>query len=230
MSSPLELVVTRSVVGELETNIEQLEKYVDERLEYYKPELYAGDAAAAKKDRAEKRAMIADIWKLKNFGLVSLDKVFNPKWLNKSKKITEISEEMDSIIERIYSDLKTIEKFSDDKETLKAHYLISLSISDTLDYGEELQKKRELAQKEAAGRADREHAQQIKRQEKEVAREEVALSRDASLAADALDAGPQKAEMKEYVVSVRATEEQLLRLKSACNSIGIEYSVEELVF
>ena len=51
--NPLELVVTKNVVGALETNIEQLEVYVTSKLEEYKPELYKGDAVSAKKDRAE---------------------------------------------------------------------------------------------------------------------------------------------------------------------------------
>ena len=51
--NPLELRVTKNVVGILETNIEQLEAYVTKKLEEYNPESYFGDADMAKKDRAE---------------------------------------------------------------------------------------------------------------------------------------------------------------------------------
>lgn len=46
------LVVTKKTPGELLTNIEALETLVTQKLEAYTPELYAGDADAAKKDRA----------------------------------------------------------------------------------------------------------------------------------------------------------------------------------
>ena len=51
--NPLELRVTKNVVGVLETNIEQLEAYVTAKLEEYNPESYFGDADMARKDRAE---------------------------------------------------------------------------------------------------------------------------------------------------------------------------------
>ena len=294
--NPLELVVTKNVVGALETNIEQLEVYVTSKLEEYKPELYKGDAVSAKKDRAElnnskkflantrinlmrelmkpysdfetrcknlekqidmasnaldeivkvkeneekeaKRENINALWKMKNFHLVPLDNIFNPKWLNKSTKESDISQEMDAIIERIYKDLKTIEKFEEDAETIKAHYLICLDIGDSLDYGEELRKKRKLAEEEAKTRAEREHTAKIEQQQKEVAKEVIAVikkeqSVTSGLASEALGIEPaetKKVEIKEYVVSIKATEEQLMRLKSACNALSIEYSVEELTF
>ena len=289
--NPLELVVTKNVVGVLETNIEQLESYVNSRLEEYKPELYDGDADTARKDRAElnnskkflsntrislvkelmkpyedfenrckalekkieaasslldeivktkeseekqrKRETIEGLWKLKNFNLVSLDKIFNPKWLNKTTKESVVSEEMDAKIESIYKDLKTIEQFTDDKETLKAHYLTCLSIGDTLDYGEELKKKRELVQKESEERTEREHGQKIDKQKQEVALEALEIAKknnNADMVSEALGFDTRTTVLKEYVISVKTTEEQLLKLKAACNAIGIEYSIEELTF
>ena len=49
----LQLVVTKNITGILETNIDGLEKFVDDKLKNYTPELYLGDAETAKKDRAE---------------------------------------------------------------------------------------------------------------------------------------------------------------------------------
>lgn len=289
--NPLELVVTKSIVGVLETNIEQLEAYVNAKLEEYNPELYNGDADMARKDRAElnnskkfltnarislikdlmkpyedfeirckglekkiatasslldeivkvkeseekqrRRESIEGLWKLKNFNLVSLDKIFNPKWLNKTTKESVVSEEMDAKIESIYKDLKTIEQFADDKETLKAHYLTCLSIGDTLDYGEELKKKRELVQKESEGRTEREHEQKIDKQKREVALEALEITKknnNADMVSEALGFDTKTTVLKEYVISVKTTEEQLLKLKAACNALGVEYSIEELTF
>lgn len=290
--NPLELKVTKNVVGVLETNIEQLEAYVNSKLEEYKPELYLGDADMAKKDRAElnnskkilsqarislikelmkpysdfetrcktlekkiddasgqldvivkakeeqektaKKIRCEELWLSRKFELFPLDKVFNSKWLNKGTKESEICNEMDAIIERTYKDLKLIERYGTDADTLKAHYLISLDIEETLGYGEELSKTRELAEKEAKEREQREHDEAIERQKEEVVKEswEECNSKPlVDLASQALGySEPPKPQIKEYVVSVKATEEQLHRLKMACNALGIVYSVEELTF
>lgn len=291
MTNALELKVTKNVVGVLETNIEQLENYVNGKLDEYKPELYKGDADAAKKDRAElnnskkflsatrinlmrelmkpyedfetrckalekkidtasgllddivkakeseaktkKKMRCEELWLSKNFTLFPLEKVFNQKWLNKTAKESDISAEMDAIIERTYANLKTIEEHFSDSETLKAHYLITLNIEETFGYGEELEKKRKVAEEEAKKRAEREHEQKIAEQKQDVRSEYADRLENADverIAAQALGNPEPKAVVKEYVVSIRATEEQLLRLKNGCNSLGIEYSIEELVF
>src|SRR5574344_2390833 len=48
----LQLVVTKNVTGILETNIDGLEKLIDNKLKSYTPELYNGNADKAKKDKA----------------------------------------------------------------------------------------------------------------------------------------------------------------------------------
>lgn len=290
VKNPLELVVTKNVVGVLETNIEQLEVYVNSKLEEYKPELYKGDADSAKKDRAElnnskkflsqarinlmkelmkpysdfeircknlekkidsvssqldgivkekeneekqkKKDFVCGIWESKDFDLVPLEKVFNFKWLNKTAKEKDISSEMDSVIKKVYSDLKIIERCGEDSETLKAHYLISLDLEETLAYGEELKETRRLAEEEAKNRDEREHNEKLEEQKKEVAEEALRQikSEEINELAGKILGEEVKPEIKEYVVSVKATKEQLLKLKSACNALGIEYSVEELTF
>lgn len=285
----LELVVTKNVVGVLETNILQLENYVNQKLAEYNPEQYKGNADSAKKDRAElnnakktlsqarinlmkelmkpysdfetrckalekkidsasgqldeivkekeneekqiKKDFVTEIWKSKNFDLVPLEKIFNQKWLNKTAKEKDISDEMDSIIKKIYCELKIIER-CEDSETLKAHYLINLDLNETLSYGEQLKETRRLAEEEAKNRDEREHNEKLEEQKKEVAEEALNIVRQDSvsdLASQALEIDSTQ-NVKEYVVSIKATDEQLLKLKSACNEIGIEYSVEELTF
>lgn len=290
--NPLELKVIKNVVGTLETNIEQLEIYVTNKLEEYKPELYSGDADSARKARAElnnakkvltqtrinimkkvmkpyedfelrckaleknvdsasglldaivkekeeqekklKRMRCEELWLSRDFALFPLEKVFNPKWLNKGTKESDITDEMDAIIDRTYKDLKTIEKFGTDADTLKAHYLISLDIGETLDYGEELAKKKELAEEEARNREQREHDEVIKKQHEELVRESwesVERQPMEDLAAQALGMKePPKPVTKEFVISIKATDDQLYKLKMACNALGIAYSVEELTF
>lgn len=185
-------------------------------------------------EKEQKRKKIELMWLTKNFDLFPLDKIFNPKWLNKTCKDKEILEEMDSVIERTYHDLKLIDKFADDAETLKAHYLINLDISETLDYGEELQKQREVAKREAEGRAEREHQEKINQQRDEVIEQQKQMDSGISSLVDeamvSMGYDVQKPQRKEYVITVKCFDNELQGLKVAMNNLGIEYSVQELTF
>ena len=183
-------------------------------------------------EKESKRKKIALFWETKNFTLFPVDKIFNPKWLNKTYKESDILDEMDAIIERTYKDLKVIERYSDDAETLKAHYLMNLDIAETIQYGDELQRQKEIAQKELEGREDREHEQKIRQQEKQLIEEEKQQKKDnlvSNLVDEALGvvSKPQK---KEFVVTVKCLDEEILKLKAAMNALGIEFSVQALTF
>ena len=268
--NPLELKVTKNVVGILETNIEQLEAYVTKKLEEYNPESYFGDADMAKKDRAElnnakkvlsqarinlmrelmkpysdfetrcknlekmidgasgkldeivkvrdeeertkKKIRIIEIWNSRNFTLFPVEKIFNPKWLNKTCKESDIIAEIDAGIAKVYDELKKIEKDAEpcDVDTVKSYYLDCLDIGESLDYGEQLVKNRKIVQQEAAEGEEREHNENL-----------------SDLASDALDL-PKESEQKktvykEYTVTISATEEQVSHLKSAMTALGVTY-------
>ena len=290
----LDLVVIEKTVGTLDTNIAELEKFVDERLKEYDPKNFEGDADLAKKKRAElntakqkltrsridlikelmkpyndfeerckalekkvdtasgyldeivkakeqeekdnKRKTIELLWATKNFDLFPVDKIFNPKWLNKTFKESDIIAEMDAVIAKTYKDLKTIEGFSDIADVLKAHYLICLDIGDTLDYGEELKKQNEIAQKEKAEREQREHEEKIRQQTLETYAEEEEKEQNAPIADLATLALAQngheapKEIRKEYVFTVKVFDSELIELKKTLNNLGIEFSVQELSF
>ena len=290
----LDLIVIEKTVGTLDTNIAELEKFVDERLKEYDPKNFEGDADLAKKKRAElntakqklsrsridlikelmkpyndfeerckalekkvdkasglldeivkikeqeekdsKRKAIELLWATKNFDLFPLDKIFNPKWLNKTFKESDIIAEMDAVIAKTYKDLKTIESFSDIADVLKAHYLICLDIGDTLDYGEELKKQNEIAQKEKAEREEREHEEKIRQQKLESYAEEQEKEQNAPIAELASLALAQtgheapKEIRKEYVFTVKVFDSELTDLKNTLNNLGIEFSVQELSF
>ena len=189
-------------------------------------------------EKQAKRMLIETEWQKHNFDLFSLDKVFNPKWLNKTYKITDISNEITIIIDRTYKDLQTIEKYSDNAQMLKAHYLMCLNIGDTLDYGEELKKKKELARKEAEEREKREHEAKINEQKKELALEVLEHSRKTAMenlvAQAAADNNESveipKVEVEEYVFTVKVTEGQLLGLKNFLTGQSITYECEKIVF
>lgn len=296
--NPLELRVTKNVVGVLETNIEQLEAYVTAKLEEYKPETYFGDADMARKDRAElnnskkvlsqariqlmrelmkpysdfetrcknlekmidtasgklddivktkeeeektaKKIRITEIWNSRNFTIVSLEKIFNPRWLNKTCKEKEIVTEIDAVIAHIYDDLKKIEKYAEpcDVDTVKAYYIDCLDIGDALDYGEQLSKNRKIVQQEAEQREEREHSAVVEQQRKVEYAETIEKAHNEgleSMASVALgiepETQPKKPIFKEYTVTISATEEQVAMLKTEMTRLGIVYKgVIELSF
>lgn len=97
------------------------------------------------KARRKKREEIQEYWDSKGFSLVTLDKVFESKWLNKTEKMKSIHAEIDGKITRINDDIKTLEAIGEDVELLKSIYLESLNISGTIQYANTLKQNRERA-------------------------------------------------------------------------------------
>ncbi len=189
-------------------------------------------------ERELKRELIEQFWQTKNFDLFPLEKIWNPKWLNKTFKESDILAEMDSRIDKTYKDLKVCERYSGmynlDADTVKGHYLMNLDIEETVSYCDELERQKEIAQKEAEERAEREHQTKISKQKDEVWKEESNKERTQeiqSLASMALNGGvPVPPSRKEFVISVCCFDEELYKLKCAMNALGIEFTVQELKF
>ncbi|MDE5581987.1 MAG: DUF1351 domain-containing protein, partial [Treponemataceae bacterium] len=67
-----------------------------------------------RREKAEKKAKIAELWESKKFTLVPLEKVYNTKWENKSYKLQTIESDIDVIITRIECDLNALDSFGED--------------------------------------------------------------------------------------------------------------------
>lgn len=94
------------------------------------------------RERDEKRAEIQAAWDKLNFDIVPLDRVFDPKWLNKATRLPTIWAEMEVIKDGILSDLRTLESL-DDPEDLKAFYLKTLDLGETIRRAEEMKANKE---------------------------------------------------------------------------------------
>lgn len=288
----LNLIVKENIAGKLDTNIEELAKFVTERLQDYTPEKYDGDAASAKKARAElnnakkqigqsrialmaelmkpyndfekkckdleklideaskqldiivkakeneekeaKKKLIETIFAEKKCTVITLDKIFDSKWLNKSTKLTDVSVEIDNIIQKVYKDLQTIESFDpENSDMIKSKYLEDLNLSNALTWAENFKINQIKVAKEAEEREERIHNENIQQQKVELAQEQkdfVKTSGMSSLVADALET---EIEVKpvEYIISFSATESQMLGIKNYLTQQGIEiHSCEEASF
>ena len=121
-----------SVMKELETEIEtasnSLKTIVDK---------------ADQQVKDEKKAKIVEFWNTLNFTIVPIERVFNPKWLNKTEKLTSIMEECKAIVEKITNEMNTLKSMKDeDSEVLQSFYLETLDLNATLAKGNQLKENR----------------------------------------------------------------------------------------
>ena len=273
------LIERESVDGKLVTNIDELETFVAERLVEYTPENYAGDADAAKKDRATlnsskklvqatridivkramekygiteletrgkkvekdidtaalaldaivktreeeeksvKRAQIEEFWKCQNFDLVTLDKVFDQKWLNKTAKNKDIFEEIEKKIAAIYAGIKTLESLDIDADSLsilKPFYLETLDIGRAVEQWNTIKGNRERLAREEAERKEREEAKAKRDVQAELDRETIAVQENApaeNLAAQALKEPVDEDPEMEYTLKFKAKRSVLFALR-----------------
>lgn len=186
------------------------------------------------KEKAEKDAkynLIAELWRVR-FDLFPVDKVLNTKWLNKTYKQKDIESDMDSLVSKIYGDLKIIDRL-DDAELLKTMYMESLDIGIVMAKADEMARNRELVKKEAQERAQRELDKRLDEQMADaVATLDTAQKTDSvlDLVSGALE---QKVEpvKSEYIISLKASDAELAMLKIFLTENKIVYnSIEKIDF
>ena len=98
---------------------------------------------AVQKEKDEKKAKIVEFWNTLNFTIVPLDRVFNPRWLNKTEKLSSIMEECKAITEKITNEMNTLKSMKDeDSEILQSFYLETLDLNATLANGNQLKENR----------------------------------------------------------------------------------------
>lgn len=98
---------------------------------------------AVQQEKDEKKAKIVEFWNTLNFTIVPLDRVFNPKWLNKTEKMQNIIDECKAIVDKINTEMATLKSMPDeDSETLLSFYLDTLDLNATLQKGNQLKENR----------------------------------------------------------------------------------------
>ena len=98
---------------------------------------------AVQQEKDEKKVKIVEFWNTLNFTIVPLDRVFNPKWLNKTEKLSTVMEECQAIVEKINGEMATLKSMqSEDLEILQSFYLETLDLNATLQKGNQLKENR----------------------------------------------------------------------------------------
>ena len=166
------------------------------------------------KAKAEKRAANEELWERKGIALLPLSKLWDERWLNKTKRLPAIEKEIGEKLLKIEAELDTLAAVdTEDGDTLRAYYLDCLDLQRTLAYSATLKANRQRLQEEQARRQAEAEAQ---------ATRETYVAPTAEPAPTAYEA-PEAVipEVLERTMVVRGTREQLIALAEFMNAEGI---------
>lgn len=169
------------------------------------------------KAKAEKRAAIEELWERKGITLLPLSKLWDDKWLNKTKRLPAVEKEIGEKLIKIEAELDTLAAVdTEDGEVLRAYYLDCLDLQRTIAYSATLKANRQRLQDEQA-RRQAEAAAQATREAY------VAPTAEPAPTAPTAYEAPEAVipEVLERTMVVRGTREQLIALAEYMNAEGI---------
>lgn len=166
------------------------------------------------KAKSEKRAAIEELWERKGITLLPLSKLWDDKWLNKTKRLPAVEKEIGEKLLKIEAELDTLAAVdTEDGDVLRAYYLDCLDLQRTLAYSATLKANRQRLQEEQARRQAEAEAQ---------ATREAYVAPTAEPAPTTYEA-PESVipEVLERTMVVRGTREQLIALAEFMQAEGI---------
>jgi len=182
--------------------------------------------------KSKKRTEIEAYFATKKFNLVPLEKIFDPKWLNKTTKMPDIREELDAKIQAIYRDIEILEKIPEHGIAAKAFYLEHLDIGGALRQVEILKENAEKLAREQVERETRKVQEQCDKNAKAEWIERNEKFKETVIngiidQATGLHVGTTTAKEREEIISFtctfKGTEEQLRKLREYMTNSGIAY-------
>ncbi len=184
--------------------------------------------AAEDEERHKKMEEIEKIYADIGLDVVPLAKIFDQRWLNKTKKITEIAAEIADRKIKIQNDLKVINSLPDKDEVL-AYYLDTLDISGAMSLAQKLkenlerakaleQERKKAIEQERQNAAEQKQAEAVKPDQQEaVAQKREAIENEQNAVL----------EYVEYTLRLRGTKSALLELRACMERLGITYEKVE---
>ena len=185
------------------------------------------------KQKSAKRKEIQAYFDAKNFDLVSLDKIFDEKWLNKGAKMKDVRERIDEDIADIYRDIEVLEKIPEHGMTAKAIYLEKLDMGAALRQVEVLKENAERLAREQVAREERKISEQVANNaasERKETQEAARVEKVQSLVDSALEfprgtpAARAQEEIIEITLAFKGTREKLRKLREYMTENGIPYT------
>ena len=203
--------------NQFEKQIKELVAIIDE------PVKLIGEQITEFEDRekAEKHEQIIELFNKAGFqSFVTLEQIYDPKWLNKSVSLKSIEEELTNTVYRIGHDVTTINSLKEYSFEALEHYKKTLDLAGAIAEGQRLAdiQKRKL-EHEAEVKAREELA---KKQAEERAKAEASLHEEPE---EVAEEEPQQAvEVKRQWIKFVAllSKDDALALKEFCDKRGIE--------
>jgi len=175
-----------------------------------------------------KKKAIQKLFDNKEFTLVSFERLFNDKWLNKTVKEKDINSELDEMIAKINDDMVTLEAIGEDVELLKSLYLDTLNINSTIQYANTLKQNRERVASEAEKVRTEVKEQQIQTETPPVVRPELDKSLQDPVVSMQSSAITSSCKIYVRAFKVTGTRDDIVALGDFMNGRGIKFEKIEI--
>mgnify|MGYP002677841092 CR=1 FL=1 len=180
------------------------------------------EAENAEKD--DKKRQIEGYWHTLGFNVVPLERIFNPKWLNKTFSMTDVMKEVESRIEKITGELATLRSMQDeDSETLQSFYIDTLDLKATLEKGNQLKANRAALKAAEEDRKRKEEAERNAQNEAKSAENEDKTAKIDEKQQNPLENRSSDEEIMSFKLELYGTRRQLIALRAYIDSNGIKY-------
>ena len=154
--------------------------------------------AAEDEEREIKKREIEKIYADIGLDVVPLAKIFDQRWLNRTKKLSEVAAEIADRKQKIMSEIKVINSLQDKEEVL-AYYLDTLDIGSAMDLANRLKENREKARAIERPAPEKQLEERIQIEE------------------------PIEEPIVEYTLRIRGTKSALMELRACMDRLGITY-------
>ncbi len=189
---------------------------------------------AEKAEKEKKRKEIETYWHTLGVNIVTLDRIFNSKWLNKTFSMNDVMKEVEEKVEKIMNDFSVINLNKDeDTEILRSIYLETLDLNAALEKNKQLKANREKvrieAEKENAEKIailtenseiQAEFAENPQKMAENVQKTEENAEKTAELKSNPAE---NDSSIYRYRIEVSGTREQLLALRAYIDKNKISY-------
>lgn len=168
------------------------------------------------KAKEAKRTMIHELWERKGITLFPLSKIWDEKWLNKTKRLPAVEKEIGEKLLKVEADLDSFDALDEeDREVARAYYLDCFDLHRSLAYARVMRENKEKLKAEEQARRQAEAEEQATRA--------AYVAPTAEPATTTEDEAPEVAipEILERTMVVRGTREQLIALADFMKSEGI---------
>lgn len=167
------------------------------------------------KAKEAKRTMIHELWERKGVTLFPLSKIWDERWLNKTKRLTSVEKEIGEKLLKVEADLDSFDALDEeDREVARAYYLDCFDLQRSLSYARVMRENKEKLKAE----------EQARRQAEATRATYVAPTAEpAPTSTTTEDESPDEVipEILERTMVVRGTREQLIALADFMKSEGI---------